>query len=212
MTPADRSVLRRLAEDGSTEAADRLAETCTWVAPQAGHTRYARDRFGAAHPAADPEFWAGGDSAVTLIRTAEGVLIWLRHDTASPRPALTTHFGLQGTAGAYLAGRHHGESPLIWIEGRSPGVSPGRAAWQPLWDYAREHEPDLWERYGADAATYLSVKPGITGLWQVSGRSQTGYDERVRLDVFYVRNWKLALDLSILVRTVGTVLNRTGAY
>jgi exopolysaccharide production protein ExoY len=71
--------------------------------------------------------------------------------------------------------------------------------------------PEL-ERYGKEGATYLSVKPGITGLWQVSGRSETGYDERVRLDVQYVNNWKLALDLAILVKTVRTVLVREGAY
>ena len=71
--------------------------------------------------------------------------------------------------------------------------------------------PEL-ERYGEQGATYLSVKPGITGLWQVSGRSETGYDERVRLDVQYVNNWKLALDLAILVKTVRTVLVREGAY
>ena len=68
------------------------------------------------------------------------------------------------------------------------------------------------ERYGVQQSTYLSVKPGITGLWQVSGRSETGYDERVRLDVEYVRTWKLTLDLYILLRTVRTVVAQRGAY
>jgi undecaprenyl-phosphate galactose phosphotransferase len=67
------------------------------------------------------------------------------------------------------------------------------------------------ERYGAHAHRYLAVKPGITGLWQVSGRSNTGYDDRVRLDVHYVTEWKLTLDLIILVKTVRTVLTREGA-
>lgn len=67
------------------------------------------------------------------------------------------------------------------------------------------------ERYGSHGTTYLSVKPGITGLWQVSGRSETGYDERVRLDVLYVHNRSLMLDLSILAKTVITVLARKGA-
>jgi lipopolysaccharide/colanic/teichoic acid biosynthesis glycosyltransferase len=71
--------------------------------------------------------------------------------------------------------------------------------------------PEL-ERYGIHGASYLSVRPGITGLWQVSGRSETGYDERVRLDVLYISTWKLALDLAIMVKTVRTVLDRTGAY
>jgi exopolysaccharide biosynthesis polyprenyl glycosylphosphotransferase len=56
------------------------------------------------------------------------------------------------------------------------------------------------------------VKPGITGLWQVSGRSDTTWDEAVRLDLYYVENWSLSLDLTILWRTVLTVLRGQGAY
>jgi lipopolysaccharide/colanic/teichoic acid biosynthesis glycosyltransferase len=67
------------------------------------------------------------------------------------------------------------------------------------------------ERYGDHVDRYLAVKPGITGLWQVSGRSNTGYEDRVRLDVRYVTEWKLTLDLMILVKTVRTVLVREGA-
>jgi exopolysaccharide biosynthesis polyprenyl glycosylphosphotransferase len=58
----------------------------------------------------------------------------------------------------------------------------------------------------------MLVKPGLTGLWQVSGRSDVTGDERVRLDLFYVENWSLAGDLTILARTVKTVLKREGAY
>jgi exopolysaccharide production protein ExoY len=71
--------------------------------------------------------------------------------------------------------------------------------------------PAELERYGAHAHRYLAVKPGITGLWQVSGRSNTGYADRVRLDVRYVTEWKLTLDLVILVKTIRTVLVREGA-
>ncbi len=70
--------------------------------------------------------------------------------------------------------------------------------------------PEL-ARYGDHGATFLGAKPGITGLWQVSGRSDTSYDERVRLDVRYIANWNLLLDLSILVRTVLVVALRRGA-
>ena len=66
-------------------------------------------------------------------------------------------------------------------------------------------------RYGEHGATFLAAKPGITGLWQVSGRSETTYDERVRLDVSYVRNWNILLDLVILVRTVIVVAAKRGA-
>ncbi len=66
-------------------------------------------------------------------------------------------------------------------------------------------------RYGEHGVTFLAAKPGITGLWQVSGRSETTYDERVQLDVSYVRNWNLLLDLAILVRTVVVVAAKRGA-
>ncbi len=58
----------------------------------------------------------------------------------------------------------------------------------------------------------LEVAPGITGLWQVSGRSDLTFDEMVLLDLFYAENWSLGLDLKILLRTVPTVLRGTGAY
>lgn len=58
----------------------------------------------------------------------------------------------------------------------------------------------------------LTVLPGITGLWQVSGRSDVSYGERVRLDMHYIRNWSLWLDIQILLRTVGVVINGRGAY
>ena len=59
---------------------------------------------------------------------------------------------------------------------------------------------------------YLRVRPGLTGLWQVSGRNNTSYEDRVRLDSYYVRNWSLWLDYFILLRTVRTVLLREGSY
>ena len=68
------------------------------------------------------------------------------------------------------------------------------------------------ERYGEDMRRRLLVKPGLTGLWQVSGRSDISWDDSVRLDVRYVENWSLALDVMILVKTVRTVLQGSGAY
>jgi lipopolysaccharide/colanic/teichoic acid biosynthesis glycosyltransferase len=58
----------------------------------------------------------------------------------------------------------------------------------------------------------LLVRPGMTGLWQVSGRSDLSWDESVRLDLYYVENWSLAVDAVILLRTVIAVLRRQGAY
>jgi lipopolysaccharide/colanic/teichoic acid biosynthesis glycosyltransferase len=68
------------------------------------------------------------------------------------------------------------------------------------------------ERYAGAIGLYNKVRPGITGLWQVSGRSDTTFQERVALDVYYVTNWSPWLDLYILVRTIRTVLLREGAY
>ncbi|MEZ5701076.1 MAG: undecaprenyl-phosphate galactose phosphotransferase WbaP [Burkholderiaceae bacterium] len=67
------------------------------------------------------------------------------------------------------------------------------------------------ERYGDDVNYYLMARPGMTGLWQVSGRSDTSYTSRVRFDACYVRNWSLWFDWVILVRTVGVVLKQEGA-
>lgn len=58
----------------------------------------------------------------------------------------------------------------------------------------------------------LEVLPGITGLWQVSGRSDVDFDERLRMDVEYIQNQSLWLDVSILLRTVGALIHRKGAY
>jgi Undecaprenyl-phosphate galactose phosphotransferase WbaP len=71
---------------------------------------------------------------------------------------------------------------------------------------------DQQARYGAALATCLSVRPGLTGLWQVSGRNQTTFAERVELDLAYVHQQSLALDLWILWRTIFVVLSQRGAY
>jgi lipopolysaccharide/colanic/teichoic acid biosynthesis glycosyltransferase len=68
------------------------------------------------------------------------------------------------------------------------------------------------ERYGRDYAAYEAVRPGLTGLWQVSGRNDTTYQERVDLDSYYVRNWSMGLDLRIFLKTFRAVISGLGAY
>ncbi len=68
------------------------------------------------------------------------------------------------------------------------------------------------EKYGEYFEYYKSVKPGITGLWQVSGRNDVNYDERVRMDVWYVRNWSVGLDAVIFLKTVYSVISLKGSY
>jgi exopolysaccharide biosynthesis polyprenyl glycosylphosphotransferase len=72
--------------------------------------------------------------------------------------------------------------------------------------------PDEVARYEPDAVRRLHVQPGLTGLWQVSGRSDLPWDESLRLDLWYVDNWSLVLDVQILSRTIRAVLKGQGAY
>jgi undecaprenyl-phosphate galactose phosphotransferase len=67
-------------------------------------------------------------------------------------------------------------------------------------------------RYAEDIAYYYEARPGITGLWQISGRSDASYERRVRLDCWYVKNWTIWHDITILAKTIPVVLNRKGAY
>ena len=72
--------------------------------------------------------------------------------------------------------------------------------------------PSEVAQYAPDQYRRLAVKPGLTGLWQVSGRADLSWEEAVRLDLLYVDNWSLGLDAAILGRTVGAVLRHKGAY
>ncbi len=67
-------------------------------------------------------------------------------------------------------------------------------------------------RYGDRLDLYVLARPGLTGAWQISGRSDCDYDKRVELDANYVSDWRFSTDLSILVRTVGAVIERKGSY
>jgi undecaprenyl-phosphate galactose phosphotransferase len=67
-------------------------------------------------------------------------------------------------------------------------------------------------RYGDDVDYFLMVRPGMTGLWQVSGRNNVDYDTRVYLDTWYVKNWSLWYDIAILFKTIKVVFKREGAY
>ena len=72
--------------------------------------------------------------------------------------------------------------------------------------------PNEAERYGRSTARRLLVKPGITGLWQVSGRSDLSWEDSVRLDLYYVENWSFAGDVQILWKTLSAVVRGKGAY
>jgi Undecaprenyl-phosphate galactose phosphotransferase WbaP len=104
--------------------------------------------------------------------------------------------------GAFLRRSSLDELPQLWnvLKGEMSLVGP-----RPI------VEAEI-ARYGERFGAYARVPGGITGLWQVSGRNDTTYEERVALDTYYVRNWSVWLDFYILFRTIGTVLLRKGAY
>ena len=72
--------------------------------------------------------------------------------------------------------------------------------------------PEEVARYEGDMNRRLRVRPGMTGLWQVSGRSDLSWDDTVRLDLYYVDNWSMVQDLAILARTFRAVVGSEGAY
>jgi lipopolysaccharide/colanic/teichoic acid biosynthesis glycosyltransferase len=72
--------------------------------------------------------------------------------------------------------------------------------------------PSEVEQYEDWHRRRLEVMPGITGLWQVSGRSELSFDEMVMLDIYYIENWSLSLDLQVLARTIPAVFRASGAF
>ena len=72
--------------------------------------------------------------------------------------------------------------------------------------------PPEMEKYGDWGMNLLTVRPGITGMWQVSGRSDVSYEDRVRLDMYYIRNWTVWMDIFLLYKTPLAVIQKKGAY
>ena len=72
----------------------------------------------------------------------------------------------------------------------------------------------MWEAKAYDdwARRRLRVLPGITGLWQVSGRASLSYEEMIELDIYYIQNWSLGLDLKILLKTMVAIFSKKGAF
>ena len=87
------------------------------------------------------------------------------------------------------------------LKGEMSLVGPRPPIPYELWNY------DIWHK-----RRVLDIKPGITGLWQVKGRSRTTFDEMVRLDLKYIREWSLWLDIKILLQTPWTVFSSKNTY
>jgi Undecaprenyl-phosphate galactose phosphotransferase WbaP len=120
---------------------------------------------------------------------------WLRDHKLRNDPRVTA-------LGRFLRRTSLDELPQLWnvVRGEMSLVGPRPVVREELM------------RYGRNLRVYLSAKPGITGLWQVMGRNDTDYRRRVAMDVCYVRNQNLLLDLYILLKTTRVVLGGGGAY
>tara|TARA_Y100000994_G_C15682443_1_gene438337 strand:+ start:1340 stop:1765 length:426 start_codon:yes stop_codon:yes gene_type:complete len=68
------------------------------------------------------------------------------------------------------------------------------------------------KKYGSNFKLYKTIKPGVSGLWQVSGRNNTTYEERVNFDIFYIKNRSFLLDVKIFFKTFVAIFSRNGAY
>ncbi len=143
----------------------------------------------------------------SMVRNADAVLKDLLASDAQARAEWAADFKLKNDVrvtrfGHFIRKTSIDELPQLWnvVRGDMSLVGPRPVV-----------EKEL-ERYGDSVSYYLEVLPGITGLWQVSGRNDTDYDTRVALDVAYVRNWTFGGDIVILFKTIGVVLRGRGAY
>jgi lipopolysaccharide/colanic/teichoic acid biosynthesis glycosyltransferase len=104
--------------------------------------------------------------------------------------------------GAFLRQSGLDELPQLWnvLRGEMSIVGP-----RPV------PRDELVKKYAQHSGVYKKMRPGITGIWQVSGRGNCSYPERVRMDAHYAENASLTLDVSIVLRTIGAVLRKTGS-
>ncbi|MEM5454150.1 sugar transferase [Paraburkholderia phytofirmans] len=143
----------------------------------------------------------------SMVPKADVVLAELLATDANAREEWNRDFKLKNdvritTVGRFLRKTSLDELPQLWnvLRGDMSLVGPRPIITKEL------------ERYGSDAHYYLSVRPGVTGLWQVSGRNNVDYATRVALDVSYVKERSTLLDISILLRTFKVVFDGSGAY
>jgi len=138
----------------------------------------------------------------SMVVDAEEMLAELRERNESDGPLFKMTDDPRVTSvGRFLRKTSLDEIPQLWnvVRGDMSLVGPRPA----LPSEAEQWSPELRNR--------LRVRPGITGMWQVSGRSSTSFEEYARLDLFYIDNWSFLTDMAILARTVPAVLRKEGA-
>jgi predicted dehydrogenase len=160
----------------------------TIVSKSASQADYFARSFGEEHPGAKPDYWKQGDSAVTLIRTKGGVVVYLRNDFSSPRPWNYLHYQLQGTKGAFESGREVSEEPVAWLN--SGEIESSTAHWNPLWDYAAQYEHPAWQKDGAIAqqastlGEYFILQEFVDSILEKRAPAIDVYDSVVLSSIF----------------------------
>lgn len=152
----------------------------TIVSKPASQSDYFKEIFGPDHPGAKQDYWKQGDSCLSLIRTKQGVVIYLRNDFSSPRPFNYLYYGLQGTKGAYVSGRDTIEEPLIWLDGRTPEKSyNGNVSWSKFSEFTDEFEHPWWK---SDSEKTKAVQSSRFGDYFVMKEFATAIIEKRRPD------------------------------
>jgi Undecaprenyl-phosphate galactose phosphotransferase WbaP len=143
----------------------------------------------------------------TMIPDAEKVLAELLSSNPQAQLEWNKEFKLKDdpritSIGHFLRQSSLDELPQLWnvFKGEMSLVGPRPVTAEEL------------EKYQSKVVYYLATRPGLTGLWQVSGRNDVSYETRTSLDAWYIKNWNLWYDIAILFKTIGVVLRRKGAY
>lgn len=143
----------------------------------------------------------------TMVWNADSVLAELLDSDSEARAEWEQCFKLKNDPritciGNFLRKTSLDELPQLWnvLKGEMSLVGP------------RPVVVDELKNYGNDVEYYLTAKPGMTGIWQISGRNDVDYDTRVKMDSWYVKNWSLWSDIVIILKTIPVVVGRNGAY
>jgi len=177
------------------EGGDAFDELITVSSKSRATSKYFLEHFGADNPASHQGHWNQGDSSTTLIRTKNGVLISLRFDVLSSRPHNMTHYGLQGTEGAYLAPRYHGEDPLVWLEKDFTGGPDIHPEWSSLWKYKEQWEHPHWQQWSEQA---LSTGHGGGDFFVMQEFVNSILENRKpAVDVYDAVTWSSVFPLSV---------------
>ncbi len=176
--------------------AERFTELTTFAGPARAMQEFAAHHLGVDHPAAQPGYFRCGDSTLTVLRTATGILVTLRLDMVSPRPWNNVAFVLQGTKGAFHRGRHPNDESTAWFEDAKPSMENRFHIdhWRNLWEFADAYEHPLWREWGEAVTQTGHGGSDFFSLLEFSNAVLDG--ARPAIDVYDAAEWSSIIPLS----------------